>query len=99
VAAPAGLPPSKAPAPPTRPPPGTLQSLLREVRMAAGRILLFIDELHLLMDAGRVEGGMNAGAHGGGGGGRVVGGTVGARGGARASRGLAWRVNVWCLVC
>jgi hypothetical protein len=38
-----------------------LQSLLREVHMAAGRIILFIDELHLLMDAGRVEGGMNAG--------------------------------------
>lgn len=29
--------------------------------MAAGRVLLFIDELHILMDAGRVEGGMNAG--------------------------------------
>lgn len=37
------------------------QSLLNEVRMAAGRVLLFIDELHILMDAGRVEGGMNAG--------------------------------------
>lgn len=31
--------------------------------MAAGRVILFIDELHLIMDAGRVEGGMNAGAH------------------------------------
>lgn len=41
-----------------------LQSLLREVQMAAGRIILFIDELHLLMDAGRVEGGMNAGEFG-----------------------------------
>ncbi len=29
--------------------------------MAAGRVILFIDELHLVMDAGRVEGGMNAG--------------------------------------
>ena len=29
--------------------------------MAAGRVILFIDELHMLMDAGRVEGGMNAG--------------------------------------
>ena len=37
------------------------QSLLNEVRMAAGRVILFIDELHMLMDAGRVEGGMNAG--------------------------------------
>ncbi|KAL4435856.1 hypothetical protein ABPG77_000618 [Micractinium sp. CCAP 211/92] len=37
-----------------------LTSLLNEVRMAAGRVLLFIDELHILMDAGRVEGGMNA---------------------------------------
>ena len=38
-----------------------VQSLLNEVRMAAGRVILFIDELHMLMDAGRVEGGMNAG--------------------------------------
>ena len=30
--------------------------------MAAGRVILFIDEAHVLMDAGRVEGGMNAGA-------------------------------------
>ncbi|PRW59843.1 ATP-dependent chaperone [Chlorella sorokiniana] len=37
-----------------------LTSLLNEVRMAAGRVILFIDELHMLMDAGRVEGGMNA---------------------------------------
>ncbi|EFN53395.1 hypothetical protein CHLNCDRAFT_6558, partial [Chlorella variabilis] len=37
-----------------------LTSLLREVHMAAGRVILFIDELHMLMDAGRVEGGMNA---------------------------------------
>jgi hypothetical protein len=43
------------------PPLPTSQSLLNEVRLAAGRIILFIDELHMLMDAGRVEGGMNAG--------------------------------------
>jgi ATP-dependent Clp protease ATP-binding subunit ClpB len=41
--------------------PAPVQGLLREVRMAAGRVILFIDELHLLMDAGRVEGGLNAG--------------------------------------
>ena len=37
-----------------------LQGVLNDVRAASGRVILFIDEIHMLMDAGRVEGGMNA---------------------------------------
>jgi len=37
-----------------------LQGILSDVRNSYGRIILFIDEIHMLMDAGRVEGGMNA---------------------------------------
>lgn len=37
-----------------------LQGILSDVRMASGRVILFIDELHMVMDAGKVDGGMNA---------------------------------------
>ena len=37
-----------------------LQGILNDVRNASGRIILFVDEVHMLMDAGKVEGGMNA---------------------------------------
>lgn len=37
-----------------------LQGILGDIRAASGQIILFIDEIHMLMDAGRVEGGMNA---------------------------------------
>lgn len=37
-----------------------LQGILQDIRMASGRVILFIDEIHMLVDAGRVEGGMNA---------------------------------------
>ncbi|KAL4535195.1 hypothetical protein Ndes2526B_g06099 [Nannochloris sp. 'desiccata'] len=36
-----------------------IQGILQDIRTASGRIILFIDEIHLLVDAGRVEGGMN----------------------------------------
>ena len=37
-----------------------LQGILQDIEQASGRIILFIDEIHMLVDAGRVEGGMNA---------------------------------------
>jgi ATP-dependent Clp protease ATP-binding subunit ClpB len=36
-----------------------IQGILQDIRTASGRIIVFIDEIHLLVDAGRVEGGMN----------------------------------------
>ncbi|WP_172194331.1 ATP-dependent chaperone ClpB [Saccharibacillus qingshengii] len=38
-----------------------LQAVLREIKQASGRILLFIDELHTIVGAGRAEGSMDAG--------------------------------------
>jgi ATP-dependent Clp protease ATP-binding subunit ClpB len=38
-----------------------LKAVLHEVRAAAGRILLFIDELHNIVGAGKAEGAMDAG--------------------------------------
>src|SRR6201995_1037710 len=38
-----------------------LQAVLTEVRAAAGRILLFVDELHTVVGAGAAEGAMDAG--------------------------------------
>lgn len=37
-----------------------IQGLLKEVRRSQGRILLFVDEVHMLMDTGKTEGGLNA---------------------------------------
>lgn len=37
-----------------------IQGLLKEVRRSQGRILLFVDEIHMLMDTGKTEGGLNA---------------------------------------
>jgi len=36
-----------------------IQGILQDIRTASGRVIVFIDEIHLLVDAGRVEGGMN----------------------------------------
>lgn len=36
-----------------------IQGILQDIRAASGRIIVFIDEIHMLVDAGRVEGGMN----------------------------------------
>jgi ATP-dependent Clp protease ATP-binding subunit ClpB len=38
-----------------------LKAVLDEVRQAEGRIILFIDELHLIVGAGKVDGAMDAG--------------------------------------
>ena len=38
-----------------------LQGVLREVDEAAGEIILFVDELHTMVGAGKAEGGMDAG--------------------------------------
>ena len=38
-----------------------LKSVLEEVRKSEGRILLFIDELHTIVGAGKTEGSMDAG--------------------------------------
>src|SRR3954449_4856769 len=37
-----------------------LKSVLAEIQAAAGRIIVFIDELHMLVGAGRVDGGIDA---------------------------------------
>ena len=37
-----------------------LTGLLKDIRRAQGRIILFIDEIHMIMDTGRTEGGLNA---------------------------------------
>src|SRR5882672_2745831 len=37
-----------------------LKAVLAEIQAAAGRIILFIDELHMLVGAGRIEGGIDA---------------------------------------
>jgi len=37
-----------------------IQGVLKEVRRSQGRILLFVDEVHMLMDTGKTEGGLNA---------------------------------------
>ncbi len=38
-----------------------LKAVLKEVQSAAGRVLLFVDELHTVVGAGRTEGSMDAG--------------------------------------
>jgi len=38
-----------------------LKSVLNEIRQSEGRIILFIDELHLIVGAGKVDGAMDAG--------------------------------------
>ncbi|MGH7995437.1 MAG: ATP-dependent Clp protease ATP-binding subunit, partial [Opitutaceae bacterium] len=38
-----------------------LKAVLQEIRQAEGRIILFIDELHLIVGAGKTEGAMDAG--------------------------------------
>jgi hypothetical protein len=58
--------PYRSPLPPTpthpRPflPCQRRQALLNDVRMASGRVLLFVDEIHMLIHAGATEGGLNA---------------------------------------
>eukprot|EP00890_Picochlorum_soloecismus_P001174 jgi/Picsp_1/2057/NSC_05522-R1_atp-dependent chaperone len=37
-----------------------IQGILNDVRNSSGRIILFVDEIHMLMDTGRTEGGLNA---------------------------------------
>src|SRR6185503_13223507 len=37
-----------------------LKAVLAEIQAAAGRIIVFIDELHMLVGAGRVDGGIDA---------------------------------------
>src|SRR5260370_41203307 len=37
-----------------------LKAVLSEVQAAAGRIIVFIDELHMLVGAGRIDGGIDA---------------------------------------
>src|SRR5260370_32401147 len=37
-----------------------LQAVLGEIQAAAGRIIVFIDELHMLVGAGRIDGGIDA---------------------------------------
>lgn len=37
-----------------------LQGILKDVRRSQGRILLFVDEIHMLMDTGKTDGGLNA---------------------------------------
>ena len=38
-----------------------LKSVLAEVKKAAGKVILFIDEIHLVLGAGKGEGAMDAG--------------------------------------
>ncbi|HBZ57513.1 MAG TPA: type VI secretion system ATPase TssH, partial [Syntrophobacteraceae bacterium] len=38
-----------------------LKAVLQEIKQSEGRILLFIDELHTIVGAGRAEGSMDAG--------------------------------------
>ena len=38
-----------------------LQAVLNEIKKSEGRILLFIDELHTIVGAGKTEGAMDAG--------------------------------------
>lgn len=38
-----------------------LKAVLREIKQADGRIILFIDEIHMIVGAGRTEGAMDAG--------------------------------------
>ena len=40
-----------------------LKSVLAEVKEAAGKVILFIDEVHLVLGAGKGEGAMDAGKH------------------------------------
>jgi ATP-dependent Clp protease ATP-binding subunit ClpB len=37
-----------------------LKAVLAEIRAAQGRVVLFIDEIHLVMGAGKAEGAMDA---------------------------------------
>ncbi len=37
-----------------------MKAVLSEVHKAAGRVVLFIDEIHLVMGAGKAEGAMDA---------------------------------------
>ena len=40
-----------------------LKAVLQEVKDAEGKIVLFIDEVHLVLGAGRTDGAMDAGGH------------------------------------
>lgn len=37
-----------------------LQAIMEETRKSQGQVLLFVDELHMLLSAGQVEGGLTA---------------------------------------
>lgn len=53
------LTPNKTPGRPAPP-----QAVLGEVKEAAGRVILFIDEMHVVLGAGKSEGSMDAGEGG-----------------------------------
>ena len=40
-----------------------LKSVLKEVAQEEGRIILFIDEIHTMVGAGKADGAMDAGQH------------------------------------